>query len=150
MCVVNGAGVIKCINAPFLTAAFFRAGAGFVAAAFAAAFCKRHRSFVAAIILAIPSLLMWRLGFVAACGAGGSAGFLDAAYLLRCASAIAFRPAALIFRRLPVGASGVAASAGPPARSARSSAILASILAFWNPSTHHPSEPSQISSSGVL
>jgi hypothetical protein len=112
----------------------FLAGAAFFAADFCccalAAFAKRHRFFVAAIILAIPSLLIRRLGLGASCGAG-SVAFLASAHLLRWASAIAFLPAALIFRRLRVDGSGLAAdSAGPPGRMARSSAIFWSIRAF--------------------
>jgi hypothetical protein len=67
---LSGAGffaaLVGAFSAVFLLAVFFRAGAAFLAAvdcAFAAAFCKRHRFFVAAIILAIPSLLIRRLGF---------------------------------------------------------------------------------------
>src|ERR1039458_1123341 len=45
-----------------------------------------RRSFVAAMILAIPALLMRRLGFGALAGADGSAAFFDAAHLFRCAS----------------------------------------------------------------
>jgi len=68
-----------------------------------------------------------------AAGAGGSATFLEAAHLLRCASAIAFLPAALILRRLCFGGCGAAAAsvAGPDSM-ARSSAILASMRVFWN------------------
>jgi hypothetical protein len=100
-----------------------------------AALTLAHRAFVAAIILALPALLIRRLAFAgcALAGADGSAAFLEAAHLFRCASAIAFLPAALIFRRFRFGGSGMAAvSAEPPANRLRSSAILVSIRAFWD------------------
>src|ERR1039458_8955759 len=107
---------------------YFRAGAGVFAAAFAAAFCKRHRFFVAATILAMPSLLKRRFAFAGLAGADGS----DSPRILahrRCwASFMRFRAAALIFRRLRLAGSGLAADSGePPERMARSSAIRASI-----------------------
>ena len=121
-------------SATFLAAAFFRAA--FLAALSCcalAALTLAHRAFVAAIILALPALLIRRLGFVdfGVAGAVGSAAFFDAAHLFRCASAIAFRPAALIFRRLRFVGSGVAAvCVEPPGSIARSSAILVSIWRF--------------------
>src|ERR1019366_1557531 len=112
-------------TAALLTAPFFVAtGFGFAASArFAALAARAFARF--ATNAAFRALLSFRFGFDVA-GAGGSAAFLEAAHLFRCASAIAFRPAALIFRRLrlPVGTSDVAAdSAGPPANRLRSSAI---------------------------
>jgi hypothetical protein len=93
-----------------------------------------QRFLVAAIIAFLPAAEGFRFGLGAASGADGSAAFLEAAHLFRCASAIAFLPAALIFRRFRLGGSDVAAvgSAGPPGSMARSSAILASIRLFWN------------------
>ena len=111
-------------TAALLTAAFFVAtGFGFAASARFAALAARAFA---------RALLSFRFGFDVA-GAGGSAAFLEAAHLFRCASAIAFRPAALIFRRLrlPVGTSDVVVdSAGPPESMARSSAICVSIRSF--------------------
>src|ERR1035438_1941198 len=98
--------------------------------AFAAALCNRQRFFVAAMILAIPSLLIRRLGF----GAFGVAGNvpLIAAHRFFCASAIRRRVAAV---RLRVGTSGVAVSPPPPESMARSSTILPSMRVF---STSYP------------
>ncbi|MGA2269038.1 MAG: hypothetical protein ABSH44_11270 [Bryobacteraceae bacterium] len=112
----------------FFTATFFRAA--FSCSALAA-LTAAHLLFVAAMILAMPALLIRRLGLVASSGAG-SVAFLAAAHLLRCASAILARLAALIFRRLRFGASDAAAVlAGPPGRRALSSAILAASFSFW-------------------
>jgi hypothetical protein len=130
-----GAGAIF-FTAAFLTAAFFTAAffvTAFFAGAFAAAFCKRHRFFVAAMILAIPSLLIRRFGLGAfgTAGADGSDSPLILAHLAFCAIAIFRLEAALNFLRFLVGASGVVAvSAGPGERMARSWAIWASILVF--------------------
>jgi hypothetical protein len=116
-----------------LTAAFFRAAflAAFSCCALAA-LTLAHRSFVAAMILAIPTLQIRRLGS----GGSGVADGLDSpwifAHLFRCASAILARPAALIFRRLRFLGSSVAGGAGPPDSIARSSAILVSMRLFWN------------------
>ena len=100
--------------------------------AFAAAFCKRQRFFVAAIIAALPAAESLRFGLGVAFGVDGSAAFLEAAHLFRWASAIAFLPATLILRRFLVGASGVATgAAGPGERMARSWAILVSSFSFW-------------------
>jgi hypothetical protein len=74
----------------------------------ASALFNARRFFVAAMIALRPAAESFRLG-LGASGCEGSAAFLDAAHLLRCASAIAFLPAALIFRRLRFGGSGVAA-----------------------------------------
>src|ERR1017187_6654452 len=99
-----GAGAIF-FTAAFLTAAFFTA-AFFVTAvfagAFAAAFCKRHRFFVAATILAMLSLLIRRFGFVALAGAGGSDLPLILAHLAFCAIAIFRLEAALNLLRFLV------------------------------------------------
>ena len=74
----------------------------------------------------------FRLGF-AGCGVAGSAWTLDAAHLLRCASAIRERAAALIFRRFRLVGSGAAAdSAGPRESIWRSSVIRVSICCFWD------------------
>ena len=87
--------------------------------------------FVAAMIDLLPAAESFRLGLGAAAGVEGCDGFLDAAHLLRCASAMRARAAALIFRRLRFGASnGETGSAGPPDSPARSSAILASMCRF--------------------
>jgi hypothetical protein len=60
------AAFVGAFTAVFLWAAFFRAGASFFPAAdfaLAAAFCKRHRFFVAAMIAFLPAALSFRLGF---------------------------------------------------------------------------------------
>jgi hypothetical protein len=99
--------------AVFFTAAFFvaLAGAKFLAAlgavlsamtplAFAAAFCRRHRAFVAAIILFIPSGLICRFGFGAsAAGSVGSDAPFSFAQRAFCAAAIRLRDAAKNFFR---------------------------------------------------
>src|ERR1035441_9229849 len=107
--------------ATFLTAAFF---AGFLVAAFSccalAALTASHRFFVAALIAFLPAAESFRLGLGAASGTDGSAAFLDAAHLLRCASPMRFRAAALSFRRLGVAGSAAAAgSVEPPVSQAR-------------------------------
>ena len=103
---------------------------GFLAPAFiafaASARFSAHRFFVAAIILAIPSLLIRRLGLVASglAGAGGPDSPLILAHRAFCAIAIFRLEAAENLLRLRVGASGVAAgAAGPPDSTAWSSAI---------------------------
>jgi hypothetical protein len=120
------------------TNAAFRAGDSFLFAEvfFAGAFCAlwiaSHRFFVAATIAALPALLSFRLGLGAASGPDGSVAFLEAAHRFRCASPIRFLAAALIFRRLGVAGSDVAAvSMGPaPDSKARSSAICVSMRVF--------------------
>src|SRR5664279_5048061 len=113
---------------------YFRGGAGVFAAAFAAAFCKRQRFFVAAMILAIPSLLIRRFGPVAfgIVGTGGADSPRIFAHRRCWASFMRCRAAAENFFRLRVGASGVAAGVGfvPPSSMAWSSAIWRSILVF--------------------
>jgi hypothetical protein len=108
---------------------FFFAGA-FFTAAFSALCTAAQRFFVAATIAARPAALSFRLAFGAAAEANGPAAFFDLAHRFRCASPMRFLAAALIFRRLRVAGSGVLAalSVGPPDKSARSSAILESIL----------------------
>lgn len=89
-----------------------------------------QRFFVAATIALLPAAESFRFGFETASGAGLSAAFL-AAHLFRCASAIAFLPAALIVRRFCCGGSGAAAvSAEAPVCIARSSAIWVSRCRF--------------------
>src|ERR1039458_6699875 len=117
-------------TAAFLTAVFFVTA--FFVGAFAAAFCKRQRFFVAAMILFIPSSLIRRFGLGASgvAGAGGSDSPLILAHRFLCAIAILRRAAAeiLCFRGVP---SGLAAdSAGLPDSMARSPAILVSMCRF--------------------
>src|SRR5215831_18316652 len=77
--------------AAYLTAVFLATtAAGFATARFAA-----HRFFNAATMAARPAALSFRLR-LGGCGVAGSDVPLIAAHLLRCASAIRFRPAALI------------------------------------------------------
>jgi hypothetical protein len=103
-------------TAAFFTAAFFTAavfGALLVATAdfaFAAAFAKRQRFFVAAMILLSPSGLILRFAFGAS-GAAGDDGFDSpriSAHRRRCASFIRLRVAALNVLRVPVELSKVA------------------------------------------
>ena len=118
------------LAAPFFTA--FREAftgpffADFLAAgdwAFAAARFAAQRFFKAATIAALPAALSFRFG-LGVSGATGAEVFLDSAQRFRCASPMRFLAAALIFRRLPFGPSGVAAVAvGPPWSIWRSSAI---------------------------
>jgi len=92
------------------------------------------------MIAALPAALSFRFGFGAAFEVGVAVGVADAcgsglpffaAHRLRWASAMALRPAALIFRRGGFVDTGVGAdSAGSPERNARSSAIWASIPRF--------------------
>lgn len=134
-----GAGFAAFLTAAFLPGARFSAdfaGAFFAAcSALAASACfNAQRFLVAAMIFLRPAALSLRLGVAASFDGGGGAGslsFLASAHLFRCASAIAFLPAALIFRRLRCGGSGVASgSVGLPDRVALSSAILESISRF--------------------
>jgi len=83
------------------------------------------------MIAFLPAADSFRFGLGAASGAATTAPLLDAAHLLRCASAMALLPAALIFRRFFFGSSGAAAgSMGPPVSPALSSAIWASMCRF--------------------
>src|ERR1039458_943077 len=77
------------------------------------------------MIALLPAAESFRLGLGAA-----SEVFLGAAHLLRCASAMRARAAALIFRRLRFGDSGAEGSAGPPDNRDRSSAILVPMCRF--------------------
>jgi hypothetical protein len=99
--------------------------AGLFATAFAAsARFSAHRFLVAAMIAFRPAAESLRFGLGTASDA-----FLEAAHLLRCASPIRARAAALIFRRLGFNDSGTAA--GSPADSMdRSSAICVSMFRF--------------------
>jgi hypothetical protein len=100
---------------------------------FAAALFAAHIFLVAAIIAALPAALIFRFGFGAAFEVGVGVGVADAwtsglpfiaAHLLRWASDMALRPAALTFRRAGFSGAGVGAgSVGSPERNARSSAI---------------------------
>ena len=111
-------------------AAFFRAGDGaFFAAAFAFAALAALAFFKFATSFAFAAAESFRFGFGGS-GVAASAWTLEAAHLLRCASAIAFRPAALIFRRLRLVGSGVAADSAGPDSMDRSSAIWPSIRRF--------------------
>lgn len=103
--------------------------AGFPDRAFAAsALFSAHRFFVAAMIARLPAAESFRLGLAAASGVEV---FLDAAHLLRCASAMRARAAALIFRRSRIGDSDAAVGSGrPPSSIPRSSAILTSMCRF--------------------
>src|ERR1039458_9441673 len=69
-------------TAAFLTAVFFVTA--FFVGAFAAAFCKRQRFFVAAMILFIPSSLIRRFAFGALAGADGSDSPLILAHRFLC------------------------------------------------------------------
>src|ERR1017187_3695995 len=122
------AAFTRAFLATFLAGACWGLAAFFAAARFAA-----QRFFKAATIAALPAALSFRFGF----GASGATGddrsdsFLDSAHRFRWASPMRFRAAALIFRRLPFGPSGVAAVAvGEPVSIWRSSAIWASIRRF--------------------
>ena len=111
-----------------MSKSFIRAGEiYFFAGAFVAAFCAlwiaAQRFFVAAMIAALPAALSFRFAFGAGAVAGAS-DFFDSAHRFRCASPMRFLAAALILRRLPFGASGVAAvSTGAPGNIALGSAI---------------------------
>lgn len=94
-----------------------------------AALTAAQRFLVASIILLRPAALSFRLGFGA--GADGAVSFFAAAHLLRWASAIRARAAALMVRRFPAEPSDVAAvSVRPLGSIARSSAILSLIRDF--------------------
>src|ERR1039457_2041172 len=128
--------------ARFATSAAFRAGDSFVlataffAAGFFACFVAwnaAHLFFVASKMAFFPAALILRFGFAVAVLDGDSASPLDAAHRFRWASPMRFRAAALIFRRLPLVFSGLAAVGwvGPPeSMAARSSAICVSIRSF--------------------
>ena len=91
--------------------------------AFFAAWNAAQRFFVASTMAFLPAALSFRFG-LGAFGATGDEVFLDSAHLFRWASPMRFRAAALIFRRQPLGTSGVAAgSVGVPVSILRSSAI---------------------------
>src|ERR1019366_1825548 len=90
--------------------------------AFATARLAAQRFFNAATIAALPAALSLRF-VLGATGDGGADSFLDSAHRFRWASPMRFRAAALIFRRLPRGTSGVAVAVGPPPSIWRSSAI---------------------------
>src|SRR5260370_42245415 len=92
---------------------------------FAAAFFAAQRFLRAAMMLALPSALSTRFFLARFTGFGASV--LDPAHLFRCASAIAFLPAALI--PLFLGAS--VAARPSPFLSARSSAICSTMRRFW-------------------
>ena len=119
--------------ARFATSAAFRAGdsfflaIAFFSAGFFACFAAwnaAHLFFVASEIAFLPAALILRFGFAVTVLDGDSASPLDSAHRFRWAAPIRFRAAALIFRCLPFGPSGVAAVAvGPPWSMARSSAI---------------------------
>src|SRR5947209_2676446 len=67
-----------------------------------------QRRLVAAIIAFLPAAESFRLALGASADDATGADFaFDSAHLLRCASAIRFRPAALIFRRFEFGTAGV-------------------------------------------
>jgi len=110
---VGSAGSVKATSGTRLlrpTAAYFPVFA-------LAALTTAHRFFVAVMIAFLPAAESFRLGFGAAFGAEGRAAFLEAAHLLRCASAIAFLPAALIFLRFRFDGSDVALGAAVPPES---------------------------------
>jgi hypothetical protein len=112
-----------------LAATFFLAtGVGFDIAAFFSV----HRFFKAATMFALPAALSFRLAVGAAAGADGGTACLEAARLFRCASPMRFLVAALIFRRLPFGDSGLMAalSVVPPESIVLSPVISASMGVF--------------------
>src|SRR5437016_7376123 len=86
-----------------------------------------QRRLLAAMIAFLPAAESFRLGFAAFDEPALTP--LILAHLAFCASAIAFLPAALIFRRLRFGVSDLALdSAGRPLSNARSSAICSASL----------------------
>lgn len=89
-----------------------------------------QRFFVAAMIAFLPAAESFRLALGAAAGSDGAEGFLDPAHLLRCASAMRARAAALILRRLRFVGAGAAACVPPPDSIARRSLICESICLF--------------------
>jgi hypothetical protein len=109
---------------------------------FAAAFANRHRFFVAAMILFIPSGLIRRFAFGAFFMTGAGDVPLIAAHRFFCARAMQRRVAA---ERFLAGASGVvvAVSAGRPETTALSSAIFESICrcCSWYPRMAAVSQP---------
>ncbi|MGD0870425.1 MAG: hypothetical protein ABSB88_12785 [Bryobacteraceae bacterium] len=112
------------IGAGYASPCFGALAVFFVSALVASARFSAQRFFVAAMIVFLPAAESLRLGLGAASGVEFQDVFLDAAHLLRCASAMRARAAALIFRRLRFGASnGETRSAKPPDSPARSSAI---------------------------
>jgi len=146
---LTGATFFNALVDGAFTAAFFPATfLGAASADFAAALCRRHRFFVAAMILFMPSALIRRLGLgVFSVAGGGAISPLTLAHRTFCARAIFFRDAALNLLRLRMGASGVEAGstcapvAGPStslnARSARSMAVLCRsswVMMLANPS----------------
>jgi len=98
------------------------------------AFAARFAALAALAFARFATSAAFRAGdsfFFGAVFFGGAACFLETAHRFRCASPMRFRAAALIFRRLRVGASDVAAGSMPlPDSMARSSAIFWSIRAF--------------------
>jgi len=86
-----------------------------------------QRSFVASMILFLPAALSLRLPFGTICKEGTDRR-LVAAHRCRCASAILFGLAALVFRRLRFG--GSAADSRPPFNIVLSSRICASSRFF--------------------
>jgi len=107
--------------AAFFAATFFEvAGSAFAVAAFLSA----QRFLRAATIAFLPAVLSFRFGLGAFVTDGDPDWPLDSAHRFRCASAMRFRAAALIFRRLPIGTAGAAlGSVGPPSSIRRTSAI---------------------------
>ena len=110
----------------FFAVALFRFGDAFLAGAcaFAALAALAFLRFATSFVFAAAESL--RLGFVGS-GVAAADSLLDAAHLFRCASAIAFLPAALNFRRFRFVVALAADSTGPAGSIARSSAILASM-----------------------
>src|ERR1035437_9877082 len=111
----------------FLVTAFLAAGGRLALAAVAAsALTLALRLRLASAMAFLPAALSFRFGLAASGATGDRASdwTLDSAHRFRWASPMRFRAAALIFRRLPFGLSGVAAgSVGVPANIWRSSAI---------------------------
>jgi hypothetical protein len=128
--------------ATFVTAFFviFFAAPFFARPGFSAAFAARNaaqRFFVAAAIARLPAALIFRLRFGVSDGAAGCDddpdGLFDSAHRFFCASLMRLRAAALIFRRLPLGAFVVPAGSVRPSTSIwRSCAICSSIRRFWS------------------
>ena len=115
-------------TAAFFPVVFFRAGAAVLAAALAFAAFAALALFRFATRFAFAAAESFRFGF-AGPGVAASAWTLDAAHLLRCASAMAFLPAALILRlglAAPVGVVD-GADARPP-NWLRIAAIVASVF----------------------
>src|SRR5664279_4461580 len=89
---------------PLFLAVAFLAGV-----AVAVAFLAAHRFLRAATIAALPAAESLRFGLAATGEARAADEPLDTAHRLRCASAMRFRAAALLFLRLVVGTSGAVA-----------------------------------------